>query len=304
MPKAHIAGMTDLPETFADQILGFSLPSRDARGRAVRLDRVLDEILSAHDYPAPVKHLLAEALVIAALMGSLLKEEGAQLTMQAQTQQGPVRLLVCDYRDGELRGYADFDSAALKGLGANTSLAALFGQGALAITFETGKGQRYQGIVPLEGASLAAACERYFYQSEQVPTLLKVGARATESGCVAGGLLLQHLPAGEEGRERLNAQPDHPDWEHVAILAGTLSHAELVDPALSMEAIAWRLFHEEGEIRAEPGAHLSKGCRCTVAHFESVIARFPHSERDEMRNDAGEIVVDCAFCSREFVLRH
>lgn len=294
--------MTDLPETFADQLLGFSLPSRDARGRAVRLVRVLDDILSAHDYPAPIKHLLAEALVIAALMGSLLKEAGAQMTMQAQTQQGPVRLLVCDYRGGELRGYADFDEDALESLGANPSLAALFGQGALAVTFETGKGKRYQGIVPLEGVSLSEACEQYFFQSEQVPTLLKVGVRASEGGCVAGGVLLQHLPNGEVGRERLHTRLDHPDWEHVAVLAGSLSHAELVDQALSMEAIAWRLFHEESEIRAEAGAVLSKGCRCTVAHFESVIARFPVAERNEMRNDAGEIVVDCAFCSREFVL--
>ncbi|HSM52871.1 MAG TPA: Hsp33 family molecular chaperone HslO, partial [Erythrobacter sp.] len=100
--------MTDTPEIFADRLLGFSLPGRDARGRAVRLDAVLEEILGAHDYPAPVTHLLAEALALAALMGALLKEEGAQLTMQAQTQDGPVRLLVCDYRGGEMRGYADF----------------------------------------------------------------------------------------------------------------------------------------------------------------------------------------------------
>lgn len=296
--------MTDLPEILADQLLGFSLPSRDARGRAVRLDRVLDEILSAHDYPTPIKHLLAEALVIASLMGGLLKEEGAQMTMQAQTQQGPVRLLVCDYRGGELRGYADFDKEALKGLGASPSLASLFGQGALAVTFETGKGQRYQGIVPLEGASLAAACEQYFYQSEQVPTLLKVGVRVSDGHCVAGGVLLQHLPKGEVGRERLHARLDHPDWEHVATLAMTLSHAELVDPVLSMEAIVWRLFHEESEIRVEPGAFLAKGCRCTVDHFEDVISRFPPEERDEMRNEKGAIVVDCAFCSREFVLNH
>ena len=297
-------------ETYAERMLGFSIPSRHARGRAVRLDGVLEEILSAHAYPPAITHLLAEALVLATLIGGLLKESdsvegGAQLTMQAQTEGGVVRLLVCDWRGGELRGYVDFDHERLAALGANPSLYALFGKGYLAMTFDLPAGEgRYQGIVPLEGESLAQACESYFSQSEQVPTLIRVAVRSGASGVVAAGLLVQHLADGEEGRERLNAQPDHPDWEHVAILAGTLSHAELVDPALSMEAIAWRLFHEEGEIRAEPGARLSKGCRCTVAHFESVIARFPHSERDEMRNDAGEIVVDCAFCSREFVLRH
>ncbi len=294
--------MTDQAETFSDQILAFTLPERAVRGRAIRLDKVLDEILSAHAYPAPITHLLAESLVLTALMGALLKGEVAQMTMQAQTEEGPVSLLVCDYRGGEMRGYAEFDSSQLAELGANPSLYALFGKGYLAITFETAKGQRYQGIVPLEGASLAASCEKYFVQSEQVPTLLRVAVRSTAEGCEAGGILLQHLPDGEEGRERLHVRLDHPDWEHVETLASTISHDELLDEKLSMEGIVWRLFHEEDEIRVRQGANLNKGCRCSVEHYDSVIGRFPPEERDAMRNDEGRIVVDCAFCSREFVL--
>lgn len=294
--------MSNIEETFVDRLLNFSLPDRGARGRAVRLDRVLDDVLSAHDYPAPIKHLLGEALVLTALMGGLLKDERAQLTMQAQTNKGPVRLLVCDFRAGQIRGYADFDASRKEELGANPTLSALFGKGHLAITFETERGKRYQGIVPLEGDSLSQACEQYFLQSEQIPTLLRVGVRARSGGCEAGGVLIQHLPDGEVGRERLHVQLDHPDWEHVATLAATLSHDELVDRALSMEAIVWRLFHEENEIRVDPGAVLSKGCRCTPAHYEKVLSKFPEDERDQMRNEQGKIVVDCAFCSKEFVL--
>ena len=291
-------------ETFADKLLGFTLPERNARARVVRLDHVVDEVLSAHDYPPPVTHLLGEALVLTALMGALLKADGsdAQLTMQAQTQQGVISLLVCDYRGGEMRGYADFDAERLSQLGANPSLSALFGEGYLAITFETGKGQRYQGIVPLEGDTLAEACEAYFSQSEQVPTLIRVASRASGEGRVAAGLLIQHLADGEEGRERLHVRMDHPDWEHISTLAGTISHDELVDPELSLEAIAWRLFHEEDEIRIQPGAALSRGCRCSAEYYRSVIARFPTEERDQMRDDDGVIVVDCAFCARQFDL--
>lgn len=79
---------TGTPETFTDRVLNFTIPSRNARGRIVRLDTVLDEVLSAHDYPAPIAHLLAEAVVLGALMGGLVKEDGAQMTMQAQTQGG------------------------------------------------------------------------------------------------------------------------------------------------------------------------------------------------------------------------
>jgi molecular chaperone Hsp33 len=296
--------MTEQIETFADKILGFTLPARNARSRIVRLDKVVDDVLSAHDYPPPITHLLSEALVLGALMGGLLKQEGedAQLTMQAQTKDGAVSLLVCDYRGGTLRGYADFDEQRLSSLGANPSLGALFGEGYLAVTFEAGGAQRYQGIVPLEGNSLAEACEAYFTQSEQVPTMIRVASRAGADGHLAAGILIQHLADGEEGRERLHARMDHPDWEHVATMTGTLSHEELLDPDLSLEAIAWRLFHEEDEIRIQPGASLARGCRCSADYYASVIERFPEDERQGMRNDSGIIAVDCAFCARTFEL--
>ncbi len=293
--------MSEQAETYSDKLLGFTIPGRNARGKAVRLDRTIDEILAAHDYPPAITHLLAEALVLAALIGGLLKDESGQLTMQAQTEAGVVRLLVCDYRGGALRGYVDFDRERLAALGANPSLFALFGKGYLAITFDMADGKgRYQGIVPLEGESLAEACETYFAQSEQVPTLIRIAARAGREGCVAGGLLVQHLPDGEEGRERLHARMDHPEWEHVAVLAGSTRHDELVDDGLSLEALVWRLFHEESEVRLQPGPDLARGCRCSIAHYEQVIARFPEAERAEMRDDEGKILVDCAFCSQVF----
>ncbi len=105
--------MADINETFADRLYGLTLPGRSARGRVVRLENVLEEVLSAHDYPAPIAHLLGEALVLGALMGGLLKGEQAQMTMQAQTSGGIVNLLVCDYRAGAVRGYADFDGERL-----------------------------------------------------------------------------------------------------------------------------------------------------------------------------------------------
>lgn len=294
-------GMTDQTETFSDKLLGFTIPARNARGKAVRLDRTIDEILAAHDYPPAITHLLAEALVLGTLIGGLLKDESGQLTMQAQTEGGVVRLLVCDYRNGQLRGYVNFDRERLTELGANPPLSALFGKGYLAITFDMAGGEgRYQGIVPLEGETLAEACETYFGQSEQIPTLIRVAARAGENGCMAGGLLVQHLPDGEEGRERLHARMDHPEWEHVVALAGSTRHKELIDPALSLEALVWRLFHEEEEVRVQPGAPIARGCRCSAEHYEQIIARFPEEDRADMRDENGMIVIDCAFCSKVF----
>lgn len=290
--------------TFSDELLGFTIPSRNSRGRAVRLGPVLDEILAAHDYPAALKHCLAEALVLTTLMGGLLKDEGDQLTLQTQGQGGMVNLLVCDYRDGEIRGYVQHDPEQLTAGGANVGLESLFGKAHLAITFDIDKtGKRYQGIVPLEGMTLAAAVEDYFAQSEQIPTLIRTAIRSGAEGTMAAGLLLQHLPDGEEGGERLHVKFDHPEWEHVAILGESLRHEELVERSLPLEEIVWRLYHEEDKVLVSPGAKLAKGCRCTVTHFEDVLARFPKEDRREMANEEGIILVDCAFCSKVFPIQ-
>lgn len=287
-----------------DRMLSFTLPARNCRGRAVRLGPVMDEILGAHAYPPVLKHVLAEALVLTTLMGSLLKEEDDQLTVQAEGKGGVIGLLVCDYRNGNLRGYLQHDADAFDELGADLGLPALFGQGHLAITFDIAKtGQRYQGIVPLEGQGLTDAIESYFAQSEQVPTLISTAVRSSAEGCVGAGMLIQHLPDGEDGRERLHVRLDHPEWEHVSILASTVQDEELTDGSLSFETLLWRLFHEEDEIRVEKGQPVSKGCRCSVAHFEDVLSRFPKEDRREMKNDDGIILVDCAFCSREFAIQ-
>ena len=297
--------MAEQSETFADRPLRFFIPSRDTRGRLVRLDKVLAEILSAHKYPPAVERTLAEALILATLLGSSLKDAGGQLTMQAQTEGGAISLLVCDYKDGALRGHAKFDAEQIAALPADATLFALFGKGYLAITFDregisAEDGGRYQGIVPLEGNSLSDAAEHYFVQSEQLPTLIRVAFDHTGDQCVAGGIMLQHLAEGEEGRERLHVRLDHPEWEHVQALAGSISDAELLDGALPLEEIVWRLFHEEKQVRIEEGSGLKKGCRCDPDHIRGVIARFPADEREEMADKDGNIAVNCEFCSRSF----
>ena len=294
----------DLSAHALDRMQAFTLPERNAHGRLVRLGPVLGDILAAHDYPPPVRDFLAEALTVTALMGGLLKSADSQLTMQAQAERGIVELLVCDFRDGELRGYVKHDTNRFAELGAHPSLGALFGRGSLAITFELAEtGQRYQGIVPLAGSSLTEAVEAYFAQSEQVPTLLRTAVGPGPNGPVSGGLLLQHLAHGEAGRERLHLRQDQANWDHAAILAQSVRSEELLDARLSSEELVWRLFHEEREIRVQPAVPLSRGCRCSVVHFEEVLARFPKEDRRDMRDERGVILVDCAFCSRQFPIQ-
>ena len=284
-----------------DVALGVTIPERNARGRLARLGPVLDSILANHGYPPVVERLLAEALVLTALLGTILKEPGGQVTLQAQTENGIVDLLVCDYLGGQLRGYVRHDPERLAEAGPNPSLFALFGKGYLAVTFDhPNSDERYQGIVPLEGDSLGHAAESFFAQSEQIPSIVRLAAQKGDAGWSAGGLLFQHLPEGEEGRERLHTRLDHPDWPHVAVLAGSVKPEELTDPALPLDELTWRLFHEEAEVRTLEPLPLSRGCRCDPAYVRSVIARFPADEREAMVGDDGLIRVDCAFCSQSF----
>ena len=295
--------MTDAPTLSAvDQVAGFTISDRNARGRIARLGPVLDTILSAHAYPPAIEQLLAEALTLTALLGSLLKEAKGQLTLQAQTTGGVASLLVCDYLDGALRGYVQFDADRLRELGDSPSLFALFGTGHLAITFDqVATGERYQGIVPLDGESLAMVAESYFRQSEQIPSLIRLAARRGVDGHhVAGGLFLQHLAEGEVGRERLHTQLDHPEWHHVEQLGATMSADELTDAGLPLDTLVWRLFNEEREVRMLGTTALSKGCRCDPGYIAQVLAKFSAEDRAAMANEDGIIAVDCAFCAVSF----
>ena len=288
-------------ELRTDVVLGVTIPSRDARGRLARLGPVVDAVLASHGYPPLIENLLAEALTLTALLGSLLKEPQGQMTLQAQTQGGIVDLMVCDYLAGDLRGYVRYDRERLADASRNPALKELFGDGYLAITFDQpNASERYQGIVPLEGKNLADAAQSYFAQSEQIPSIVRLAAEKRDGHWAAGGLLFQHLPEGEEGRDRLHTRLDHPDWPHVAVLAGSIKAEELTDPGLALDDLVWRLFHEEEEVRTLAAILLAKGCRCDPDYVRSVIRRFPADERAEMVGDDGLIRVDCAFCSASF----
>lgn len=281
-----------------DASLGFSVPARDVRGRLVKLDASLNAILAAHAYPPPLAHTLADALITTALIGATLRDAGGGLTLQAQSQ-GPLDLLVCDWNAGQLRGYLKGEAETPAG-----DLPAMFGEGHLAVTLdETSSNERYQGIVPLEGASIAAAIEDYFRASEQIPTLIRTALTGTpETGYIAGGLLLQYLPRGEDGQSRRFAEDDGKaepkDWQHMRTLAATITSDELASK-LAPETLLWRLFHEE-EVRLFPSIAPSRGCRCAPAHIADVLSRFPEAELADMRGPEGTIGVDCQFCAKTF----
>jgi molecular chaperone Hsp33 len=287
-----------------DGVAIFQLEEVAVRGRVARLAAgSLDPILRRHDYPRPVAILLGEALMLATLIGSLFKVNG-RLTLQAEGD-GPVSLLVAEYRmDGALRGYARLNPEQAAHLQVNHALApaALLGDGALAMTLDQGPGtQPVQGVVALEGASLAACAERYFQQSEQTPTRIRlaVAEEVRPGGHAvwrAGGVLIQPL-AGDERR----GDPGE-GWRTAEALFSTVQDDELVDEALPADRLLYRLFHELG-VRLSPTVSVRDQCSCDRGRLAALLKQFDRTQVAEMIEPDGLVHASCQFCARVYLLK-
>lgn len=288
-----------------DIILPFQVGDAAVRGRIVRLSDAVDEILSAHGFPDALAELVGEAAALVAMLGASLKFDG-KLIFQAQGD-GPVPLVVADYATGgalRAMGKLRADAGALPhGAGA------LLGNGAVALTIDQGPDMdRYQGIAPIEGDSLAAAAVAYFRQSEQIPTIVKlaVGRLQTPGGRPrwrAGGVMAQFVPDEGGHRERGEAVHQDPDdreiWERACAFIETTQSDELLDPAISAETLLYRLFHEDG-VRVFDARPVRAECSCDAGKIEAVLSRYPESDLADMVED-GVIRVTCEFCRKAYV---
>lgn len=293
----------------SDSVLPFQLEALGVRGRAVRLGPVLDAILSRHAYPTPVAALLAEALVLGAALASSLKYDGI-FTLQLRGD-GPVRLIVVDLTsDGALRGYAQVDTARLdaalrdvpldraSGLPSNP-VPRLLGAGHMAFTVDQGaQTERYQGVVALDGATLADCAHHYFRQSEQLAAGLKLAVARDGAHWRAAALVLQALPSAQLIAE-LDADEREDRWRKAVVLLSSATAAEMVDPGLPVEGLLLRLFHEDG-VRAFDRRPLYDQCRCSRARIDRVLRTIRRSELDELRDAGGRVVVTCEFCSTTY----
>ncbi|HHB83369.1 MAG TPA: Hsp33 family molecular chaperone [Devosia sp.] len=308
----------DREESGDDVAVPFTLDRLGCRGRAVRLSDAFHQIVTAHDYPAPVARVLGEAVLLTALMGSSLKFEG-RFILQSQTD-GAVNMIVVDLDapDG-LRGYARFDADAIENAikAKQTDTASLLGKGSLAMTVDQGPNtERYQGIVEITGAGFETAAHRYFGQSEQILTAVRLAvAEHSIKGEAtprwrAGGMMVQFLPrtggqpvadlpGGDDPEIEERPINDPDNWLEAKSLFLTLSDAELVDPELSAERLLFRLFNEKGVRVFEPLALVAR-CSCSADRTEAMLmANFSEEEREAMAVE-GEIEVKCEFCSAAY----
>jgi len=299
-----------------DAVVPFQVAPLDIRGRAVQLGPMLDSILDRHAYPEHVSRLLAESITLTVLLGTTLKFDG-KFIFQTQTN-GPVSMIVTDFSTPDsIRAYARYDEekvAAVKSYDTPT----LLGKGILAMTIDQGEyTQRYQGIVQLDGISLEEVARRYFRQSEQIPTEIRlaVGEVLTRRegegpahSWTAGGLMIQFLPDSEE-RMRLKDLPggdgseddsyrEDDAWSEAQALMGTIDDIELTDASVEPERLLFRLFHEHG-VRVFDSARVLDNCSCSYEKVEDMLSGLSPDERMESVEE-DEIRVTCEFCSKKY----
>ena len=290
----------------AHGITPFHLPGRPVRGRLIRLGPLADALLTRHHHNLVVTRLSGELLALAAGLASALKFQGS-FSIQAKGD-GPLPLVLADCTDtGELRGYTRVDADRLAGMLQDDpapSAKKLLGEGYLAFSVDPGPGrERHQGLVGIEGDSLADMALHYFAVSEQLACRVQIACELSDVGWRAACLILEKV-AGYGGIAP-DLQPPEPDqeeqdeaWRTALALAGTLSKAELLDDAISPEQLIFRLFGAEGAT-ADLARALSYGCRCSRAKLGRVLATFPAQDLDHMAME-GEIVMTCEFCNLDF----
>ena len=291
---------------YADACQPFILSHGAFRGRIIRLNGTADTILARHDYPPVVSYVVAEALVLCVALASGLKFDGI-FTLQASGD-GPIKTVVVDYTStGVLRAYAAFDEDAMSEMKSSAVVGAtdwaprLLGSGHLAFTVDQGPDkERYQGIVPLEGGTLADCVHNYFRQSEQLEAAVKVAVTlpSGNQGWQAGGVVAQRMP--EKGGVELPVDFDADDaWRTTVILLAQVTAEELLDNTLDPLRLINRLYGIEGDARVAPAKPLRDGCRCSDKRIKMALKTVPLEELRELAKD-GNVALTCEFCKTEY----
>lgn len=267
----------------------FILPDIGVWGAGVRLTSSWSEILGHHEYDTVVAGKLGEAVVATILLTTHLKRQGS-LILQTQSD-GPLHTLVAQStREGTIRGLA-----RSTGLVRDGELSQVFGSGKLMMTIDNESQERYQGIVALDGKSLAEALETYFSQSEQLATRLWLEADTS----VAAGFLLQRLPSEDSGADDEVAEQQLEHWRRVTLLTDTLRPREMIE--FSSEDLIHRLFHQEKVRRFVPEA-VRFYCGCSMSRIEAMLIAMGREEVDSIVEEHGAVEVDCEFCNKQYRL--
>jgi len=292
----------DVPDIVVPRgITPFFLPGRPVRGRLVRLGPLADALLTRHHNHPVVTALTGQALALTAALATALKFRGS-FSLQAKGD-GALPMLLADCTEsGALRGYARADADKLDALlaaGENPSAAALLGHGYLAFSVDQGPDrERHQGIVSIEGDSLADMALHYFETSEQLQCTVRLACAKTPLGWRAGALILERV-AREGGLDpEMDDDAQAESWRTATALAATLKESELLDDTLQPDRLLFNLFGTEG-VAADRNRALAYGCRCSRARLSGILETFPKDDLDHMAV-GGDIVMTCEFCNLNF----
>ena len=278
-----------------DSLHRFMFEHYPIRGQLIHLDAAWRALIEHRDYPDVIRDLLGEAVAASLLLAATIKFDGV-LSLQLQGA-GPVHLMLAQCTNGlGVRGLARFvEDPQQPHKDYPSSVAELIGPGNLTVTLESDDGaQRYQGIVPIEGARLADSLQDYFANSEQLPTRLWL--YADQHG--ACGMLLQRLP-GSDTSPSMDLAAIEDAWRRVQLIGETLTTQEL--RTLPDAQILHRLFNEDDVRLYEPSPVYFR-CRCSRERVSGMLQGLGEKESRSIIAERGAVEVRCDFATAPICL--
>lgn len=278
-----------------DQLHRFIFDNTAVRGNTVQLNNTFTTSLQHHNYPPVLKRALGELMAASALLAATLKIEGGALVLQIQGK-GALKLLVveCKLKSNAeaitMRATATLDSNVDVNSLDSLSFGQLVGKGQFIITLDLKNNpkdgnQAYQGIVPIEGDSIAAMLENYMHRSEQIETRIWLSC----DDKVASGMLLQKLPDLPE--------QDADAWNRLGYLANTVRDEELLN--LSAEDLLHLMFSEE-DVRLFDAQAISFSCSCSQTSVGNMLRLLGEVEINSILQERDTIEVNCDFCNKHY----
>ncbi|MEI7668834.1 MAG: Hsp33 family molecular chaperone HslO [Pseudomonadota bacterium] len=293
-------------QKYSDIVQPFLIDHSSIRGRFVRLENVLNNILNAHNYHHTVSYYLAEQIVLASLLSATLQKDGI-LTVQAKGD-GAIKFIVVDIMaSGIIRGYAEVNDEKISEITKKSKnnilpLNKIMGKGYLAVTLdEGGSKERHQSLVELNSDSISDAFSEYFRQSNQVEIAIKViinKPNKDNKSWSASGIIIERMPIEGGNKSEISDIEQNEIWERTKLFMSTLKEDEMLAPDITPQNLLYRLFNEDG-VWVYKLQHLNSGCRCSRKRIRAIFKSIPQEELLATLDETGKMKVNCQFCNKQ-----
>ena len=259
------------------------------RAFAATTRQMVEDARQAHDTTPVCTAALGRLLTGGVMIGSMLKEDKALVTIQIHGD-GPAGGLADSHFHA--KGYVNNPHVQIP-LKANGKLdvSGAVGQGTMTVIRDLGLKEPFSGTINMPSGEIAEDLTYYFAESEQVPSSVALGVLVDRDWSVkqAGGFIIQLLPA----------TPDEVIDSLEKKLAHVASITTMLEAGMTPEDILQELLGEFGLDIMEKN-EVSFQCNCSTERIEKALISIGPKDIQEMIDDGEPIEVGCQFCGKKY----